>query len=50
MVDIWEAAERTRAVAGANTKAETEAVERARAWAEAEAKDKAEIARLHYRP
>ena len=32
--------------AGANSKADTEAVERARAWAEAEVEDNTEIARV----
>ena len=39
--DIREEAESTMAEAGANVKAETEAVERARGWDDAEAKEKA---------
>ena len=47
--EIREETERTRAEAGANAKSETEAVDRAGAWYEAKAKEKADIARLHYR-
>ena len=47
--DIREETERKMEEAGTNKKADTEAVDRAVARAESKAKDKADIARLHYR-